>query len=570
MSTDQNTPTPPSRPLFIGYDGHEPSISWFERIDRWLFAPGADPRRSYVLTRTIFLRSLGLVYLAAFVSLWVQVDGLVGSRGVLPAQGYLAEFRVQGPDLSPAGRFVQMPTLCWISASDEFLRFLCAGGAALSCVVIGGLVPVPALFLLWLFYLSLVNVGQVFLGYQWDALLLEAGFLAIFFAPLQLRLGPPLIWRRGSRSTTKAEAAADPGPSRLFLYLLRWLMFRLMFLSGLVKLTSGDPTWRNLTAMRYHYWAQPLPTWTSWYAHLAPDWFQAVSTAGVFGAELCAPLLIFGPRRLRLLGCGAIVLFQLLIAATGNYGFFNLLTIVLCLTLVDDAIWMRLGIGRQRLIPPTADNLGAPGCPTEHAGPPDSPIPTTLKTRWRRWAAVPLVAVIFVLSFPPALDWVGLGDLVPRPLMRAYAAVRPFESINAYGLFANMTTERPELILEGSNDREHWQAYEFKWKPGDVSRRPRFCIPHMPRLDWQLWFAALELTGGQDAPWVLPFLARLHEGSPPVMRLLAKNPFPDRPPKYFRIAVYKYRFTTWAEQSRSGDWWHRDRVGESRVIEPSE
>ena len=562
-STDPNPPTPRSRPSFIAYEGRVP---WTHRIDNWLFGFSDDPRRSYVIARAIFLRALGGVYLIAFVSLWVQIDALVGSRGILPARAYLEAFRV--PGVLSIARFLQLPTLCWISQSDSFLHFLCGGGVALAGMLVLGLVPAPALFLLWLFYLSLVNVGQVFLGYQWDALLLEAGFLAIFFAPPRWRLGPPLVFRRGSHSIAEFHGTAAPAPSRPVLYLLRWLLFRLMFLSGLVKLTSGDPTWRNLTAMRYHYWTQPLPTWTSWYIHLAPDWFAAASTAGVFAAELLAPLLIFCPRRFRLIGCAAMVLFQLLIAATGNYGFFNLLAIVLCLTLVDDAVWMRLGIGGKKLlladknVCPTADKNV---CPTADKN--VCPTGTTRWTRYRAWATVPLAMVIFILTFPPGLQWIGMGDLVPRPLFRAYVAVAPFQSINGYGLFANMTTERPELIIEGSDDREHWQAYEFQWKPGDVTRRPRFCAPHMPRLDWQLWFAALELTGGQDVPWVRPFLERLHEGSPPVLKLLRKNPFPDRPPRYFRIVVYEYRFTTWSERSASGDWWQRTRVGQTEPIE---
>ena len=560
MSTDANRPTPLSTPSIANYEDPGPSVSSPQRLDWWLAASNDDPRRSYVLTRAIFLRSLGVVYLIAFVSLWVQIDGLVGSRGILPARAFLDAFANQGQSLSSMGRFFQLPTLCWINASDAFLSLLCGGGAALAGFVILGLVPAPALVLLWLFYLSLVNVGQVFLGYQWDALLLEAGFLAIFFAPLRWRLGPPLFFKPRSQSNAGLDRPNALAPSRPVLYLLRWLLFRLMLLSGLVKLTSGDPTWRNLTAMRYHYWTQPLPTWTSWYVHLAPNWFAAASTAGVFAAELLAPLLIFCPRRSRLIGCGAIVFFQLLIAVTGNYGFFNLLAIVLCVTLVDDAVWVRLGIGQKKSMPADKNVFATI----------DKNVAPTGTTRWMRfraWAIVPLAIVIFILTFPPGLQWIGMSDVVPRPLFRAYVAVAPFESINGYGLFANMTTERPELIVEGSNDREHWQAYEFQWKPGDLSRRPRFCAPHMPRLDWQMWFAALELTGGQDVPWVLPFLERLHEGSPPVLKLLRKNPFPGRPPRYFRIIVYQYRFTTCSQRSASGDWWRRTRVGQTKPIE---
>ena len=515
------------------------------RIERWLFGI-TELRDSYVLSRAIFLRALGLVYLAAFVSLWVQIDGLIGSRGILPANLHLAAIRAEHSELSVVWRFLADPTLCWISASDGFLHFLCAGGAAFAIAVVLGFAPAPALALLWLFYLSLVRVGQEFLGYQWDALLLEAGLISIFLAPLQLRLrpSPALTWQIfRSRAARDHDPIPLARPSGIVLLLLRWLLFRLMFLSGLVKLTSGDATWRGFTAMRYHYWTQPLPTWTSWYAHLAPNWFQAISTGGVFFVEVLIPLLMFAPRRLRLFACAAIVLFQLLIAGTGNYGFFNLLAIVMCIPLIDDAAWKRLGLISGRVVASTS------------------------RGRWPAAITAPVAAAIFALSFAPGLYWLGLGDLVPRPLLRGYVAVMQFESINGYGLFANMTTERPELVIEGSDDGISWRAYEFRWKPGDVRRRPRFCAPHMPRLDWQMWFAALDLVRGREDPWVWRFLERLSEGSPPVLNLLRDNPFPHRPPRDLRVVVYYYRFTTGAERARSGAWWERTQLGVWTTVE---
>ncbi|HEY8232159.1 MAG TPA: lipase maturation factor family protein, partial [Vicinamibacteria bacterium] len=253
--------------------------------------------------RWLFVRALALVYLCAFLSLAVQVDGLIGSRGILPAQELLGYVR----ERTGIERYWLLPTLFWLDASDGALLLACGGGAALSLALLAGLVPVPVLALLWALTLSLAGVGQVFLGYQWDALLLETGLLAVFFAPGGLRPG----------------VAGEP--PRLPLWLLRWLLFRLMFGSGLVKLASGDPTWRSFSALDYHYWTQPLPTWLGWYAHQLPSWFQHASVAAMFGIELLAPWLVFAGRRARLVAFFPLAGLQLLIAATGNYAFFNLL-----------------------------------------------------------------------------------------------------------------------------------------------------------------------------------------------------------------------------------------------------
>src|SRR5262249_2834865 len=212
----------------------------------------------------------------------------------------------------------------WISASDGFLHGLCAAGVAFSVLLVGGVAQRWSLLALWALYLSLVSVGDVFLQYQWDNLLLETAFFSIFLAS-------PWLWpNRPVRSSPVA------------LWLLRWLLFRLMFLSGAVKLASGDAAWRNLSALRFHYWTQPLPTWTSYYANLLPDSVQVASAVAMFVIELVVPLLIFGPRLARLFGGGTIAFFQVVIAATGNYGFFNLLALLLCLLLVDDAAALKI------------------------------------------------------------------------------------------------------------------------------------------------------------------------------------------------------------------------------------
>ena len=265
------------------------------------------------------MRLLALCYLAAFLSLWVQVDGLIGPRGILPAERYLDWVRSQlGPE-----RLWWVPTLAWISAGPGMLHFLCAGGAAAALLVFLGLAPTLGLTVAWAFYLSLSSISQTFLSFQWDALLLEAGLLAIFLSPPAWRL-------RFSPSSP---------PSATTLLLLRWLLFRLMFSSGIVKLGSGDPAWRSLTALRYHYETQPLPTWVGWAFHQLPLSFQKVSCVFLFFVEIAVPFLVFLPRRARHVAFGFFIALQVLIALTGNYAFFNLLAVALCLLLLDDAVF---------------------------------------------------------------------------------------------------------------------------------------------------------------------------------------------------------------------------------------
>jgi hypothetical protein len=411
--------------------------------------------------------------------------------------------------------FRLFPTLCWFNPSDSFLHFLCAGGVALSLLLILGIAPVLCLLLLWAFYLSLCVGGQVFMNFQWDYLLLEAGFLSIFLAPVRLL------------PSRRYEDRLSPWAH----FLLRWLLFRLMFMSGVVKLTSGDESWWNLSALRYHYETQPLPTPLAWWANLLPAWFQACSMMVMFGVELGAPFLLFAPRRLRLIGVASLLMLQALIALTGNYCFFNLLTASLCLLAVDDAVWPRFG--RRLAVRPEIRDA-----------------------RWPSWFLIPLTVFVLVLSGP--LLWTaffpdaGLPSLLNVP----YSCIEPFRSLNGYGLFRVMTKIRPEIIVEGSQDSVTWQAYEFKYKIGDLKRAPPFVAPHQPRLDWQMWFAALDDVRGE--PWFVNFLARLLQGSSPVVALLKRNPFPDSPPRYIRATLFQYHFTNFVEKGQTGAWWKRD------------
>ena len=502
--------------LAVALDSAEIALAL--RLLRRLVSGPASAPPSYVLMRWLFLRLLGVTYLCAFASLWVQVRGLIGQRGILPAATFLESARTN----TGRERYWLMPTLAWLDARDPTLRALCGSGALLSVLLVAGIAPIPILTALWLLYLSLVTVCRVFLAYQWDALLLETGFLAIFLAPGRLWPG------------IRRESAPSPTVVRL----LQWLLFRLMFSSGVVKLTSGDPTWRSLTALAYHYETQPLPAPTAWYMHQLPLWFQKLSTAFALGIELVAPFGIFGPRRVRLAASGLLALLQVLIVLTGNYAFFNLLSLALCLSPLDDACLRSLApAGLRRRLP-------APG----HwpAGP-----------RWRGWLVAPLAVLIGGIGAVRLAAAFSRSLRLPRPVRRTLEWLEPFRVVNSYGLFAVMTTERPEIVVEGSNDGATWLEYGFRYKPGDLYRPPRWVAPHQPRLDWQMWFAALGSV--YSAPWFVSFIQRLLEGSPEVLDLLERNPFPDAPPRYIRALLYDYHFTD--ATSADGAWWRRELLG---------
>ncbi|HYV28145.1 MAG TPA: lipase maturation factor family protein, partial [Candidatus Eisenbacteria bacterium] len=297
------------------------------------------------------------------------------------------------------------------------------------------------------------------------------------------------------------------------------------------------------TALTFHYETQPLPTWIGWYAHQLPASIQKLSTFLMFGIELVIPFLIFAPRRIRFCAGFGFVALQLMILLTGNYCFFNLLTMVLCISLLDDATLARVFPKRWR-------------------NPEDVKKDKPEKKRWD-WplvVTIPLAGVVIVFTlmqfsimFRMPLPW-------PRPLIALYGWVSPFRSFSSYGLFAVMTTTRPEITLEGSNDGVSWREYEFKYKAGDVKRRPEFVEPHQPRLDWQMWFAAL--GDYRQNPWFLNFCVRLLQGSPDVLGLLGRNPFPDAPPRYVRALVYEYHFTDFETRRKTGAWWHRELKGD--------
>ena len=457
------------------------------------------------MTTWVFLRALGLVYVIAFGSLLVQVAGLVGDRGVLPASVFLdAVHRAYG-----ARAYWLVPTLAWFGHSTLALQGLCAGGVLAGCLIVSGWATRIALVAAWALYLSLLGVGQIFLSFQWDLLLLEAGVLALLAT----------LW------------------PQWVVWLFRWLLFRLLFLSGAVKVLSGDESWHDLTALTFHFQTQPLPNVVSWYVHQLPPRVLGAATAGTFLVELLVPLLYFAPRAWRLAGACATIAFQILIFVTGNYTFFNLLTVAIALWLLDDEVfrrWLPDWILRKALAKP----IPAPG-------------------RVRRAIVTGVSALLVVLSSTQVYE--VFRGTSGEPFATIADTLDPLHLTSRYGLFAIMTTTRPEIVFEGSDDGATWREYEFKYKPGDLHRPPPWVAPYQPRLDWQMWFAAL--SNAATDRWVLVFARRLLEGSPDVLGLLAHTPGDGKPPRYVRATLYDYRFTDWAARTTTGQWWSRQVLG---------
>jgi len=477
---------------------------------------GSAPRpATYHVASSWFARAIALIYFIAFVSFGTQVRGLIGSQGIQPVTEYFAEIVRQ----FGAGGFWQTPTLFWWIHSEFGLLSIVWGGAVVAAVAAIGRPHTSgqkaALVLLFAYYLSIVNAGQIFMGYQWDFLLLEAGFLAIFLKPVFVRT-----------------------------WLFRWLLFRLMFESGAVKLLSHDLSWRSLTALPVHYETQPLPTPIAWCMFHAPIWFHKTSVVGVFVIELALPFLMFGPRRLKQIAASGTIGLQVLILLTGNYTFFNFLTIALCLFLFDDSFFSSTAVSFS-----SAAALLARKSKEAASTPP--PVHTN------RYISAVLVVIVLTISLSGLARMFGLR--VPVLVSALSAPVAPFGIVNQYGLFANMTTSRPEISIEGSNDGADWQEYTFKYKPGPLNRAPGWVEPMQPRLDWQMWFAAL--GNYRENPWLLRFMTRLLQGSPPVLELLAGNPFGGKPPRYVRALVYDYQFTSFEERRRTGNWWKRELKG---------
>jgi predicted DCC family thiol-disulfide oxidoreductase YuxK len=470
--------------------------TFFYHLTRLTFGKRILPLK-FAQVEWLFLRLLAAIYLITFTSLAVQITGLIGARGILPVGGYLAAV---SRTLGMRG-YWSMPTIFWLAHGDRFLQAAAIAGAAVALLLLLGTLKGGwerlLLICLYILYLSFSTAGQDFLSFQWDSLLLETGFLAIFL-----------------------------GNSRFVILLFRWLLFRLMFLSGVVKLTSHDPVWRDFTAIAFHYMTQPLPTPLAWYMYQLPVGFQRFSTAATLFIELAIPFLFFAPRPWRFAGAALALFLQVLIFLTGNYTFFNLLTISLGVFLLDDRALQKLH----------------------------------LKARAARTSTIAVwaVAVVVLVLSVSEIDQ-GFFEASPDADSALVRIAGPFQIANTYGLFASMTTTRPEIAIQGSNDGVTWLDYEFPYKPGDLRQPPHWVAPYQPRLDWQMWFAAL--SDYRASPWFTNLMVRLLQGSPDVLALFKKNPFPNAPPKYIRAQLFQYSFTDFATRRATGDWWKREPQG---------
>ena len=491
--------------------------------------PTADMNKSiksssFIVTRWLFFRGLGLIHLAAFGSYALQIIGLNGAEGIESTQSML---RAAGDHFGSQAYYL-MPTVEWLNSSDTALLAIAWGGTFLSVLVTLGICTAPVLLILCILWLSLVTGGGEFTAFQSDGMLVEATVLSLFFAPWQW-FEPP--WN------VPARLLEQSAPSPISIFMLRLMLFRLMLAAGVVKIESGDKTWRNLTALNYHFETQPIPTPLAWYAHWMPEWTHKVSVIAMFLSESIAPFLIFAGRHLRIVAAILIAGLHFMIAVTGNYTFLNMLCIWLCVSLLED-----------RLV--------------SHIVP--SWIVTRIKSAQKEfvrplWTKVVAKAVAAVLIFLASCQFLSTaaGSVLPEMVDEILSAVAPFHLADRYGLFAVMTKTRPEIVFEGSRDGQNWRAYEFKYKPGDdLKRAPPWVEPHMPRLDWRLWFAAMQPV--EANPWVLSLVRHLLEGDSSMHGFFAVDPFEKVPPLFIRAFVYDYHFTTPEEKKADGAWWRRD------------
>jgi hypothetical protein len=507
-----------------------------KRIFNYLFA---SPERSHhLIARWLFLRSLGLIYFSAFISLLFQVRGLIGPRGILPAAEYLETVSSLG-----ALRVWYVPSLLWLSSSDRMLMALCWVGLIGAVILVFNIWPRAMLIVCFICFLSFVTAAQDFSGYQSDGMLLEAGFLSIFLAPSGVLPG----W-----------GAKDP-PVRAATLLLLWEWFRIYFQSGVVKLASGDPTWRNLTAMYEYYQNGPLPTWIGWYLQHLPHWFHVATAAMTLGMELGLIWIAFLSRRWKIVCFFIVTAWQIAVIATANYTFLNYLVLILAFFLLDDAFLQRFVPSRRRS---TLSNMAIPDRDAEFREQQLSENEEEASTKIRSFAPLRSAMTAIVLT------WIFYATFVlalrmfwhSAPLfVEPVIALEPFRIANEYGLFAVMTPHRYEIEFQGSNDGQHWVAYPFRYKPQRLNERPRIYAPYQPRFDWNLWFASL--GSWQDYQIVPRTEELLLVNDDAVLGLFADNPFRTTPPRFVRAVLWQYWFSTLEQKRTEGVWWQRQLVG---------
>ncbi|MFZ0632808.1 MAG: lipase maturation factor family protein [Acidobacteriaceae bacterium] len=513
---------------------------------RWLFAGESGPRNRFV-PRWFFLRALGVIYFSAFLALVFQIEGLNGPQGILPARNFLTAVARGAGSL----RFWYAPTLFWLSSGSHWMMAVTWIGLLASVAAFLNAWPRLSFFLCFICFLSFVSTAGDFSGYQSDGMLLGAGFLALFFAPRGLWPGLGL---------------KSPPPRAAF-FLLLWEWFRIYFESGIVKLLSGDPEWRHLTAMDEYYQNGPLPTWIGYYVQHLPHWFHVASAGATLVMEIGIVWMLFLPRRLRLICFFIVTPWEIGVILTANYAFLNYLVLVLGFLLLDDRSVRWLVPQRFR----TQLDQAAQGEPTPEPEPAlsitravEEPPRITRPIRGfsGHTAALRLAVTAVLLTW---IAYVTTAELIRMPwpeaplLTAPIEVLEPFRIANQYGLFAVMTRGRYEIEFQGSNDGKAWTPYPFRHKPQALNQAPGIYAPYQPRFDWNLWFASL--TDFQQAEIVPLSEERLLDGDAAVLSLFAGNPFPDAPPKYIRAVLWQYWFTTLAEKHATGNWWRRSLLG---------
>lgn len=494
---------------------------------------------THLWARWIVLRGLALIYFSAFYSLLFQIKGLIGPSGILPAHDYL-----QAVSAALHGsRFWFAPTMLWFGSSDRALMLICWVGIAASVLAVCNIWPRPMFAICFVCFLSFIAAAQDFASYQSDGMLLEAGFITLFFVPSG-------VWPGLGRAHA---------PSRASLFLLQWEWFRIYFESGVGKIASGDPSWRHLTAMDDYYQNGPLPTWIGWYVQQFPHWFHASTAFFTLAAELVLVWMLFLPRRFRIACFCILTPFQIAIILTANYTFLNYLVLLLGFLLLDDRFVEWVVPERIRR------TIERPSQLTQASTTPDSADRghdwRAAAHKWTATAGIALAAICLGLVFYSTtlqLAWMFIPNL-PLPT----APVRwlePSRIANRYGLFAVMTHARYEIEFQGSRDGKTWVAYPFRYKPQDPAKAPGIYAPYQPRFDWNLWFASLGTW--QEYRFVVWTEERLLQNDPDVIELFAGNPFDGSPPRQVRSVIYQYWFTNRKIKRQTGMWWRRELLGE--------
>ena len=513
-----------------------------------------------MVPRWIFLRALALIYFSAFYSLLFQIKGLIGPDGILPAQDYLANIAQQ----LGLERYWYAPSLYWFSSSSAMMMAVTWIGLIASVIAFLNLWPRLSFFVCFVCFLSFVGASSVFSSYQSDGMLLEAGFLALFFAPRGLWPG----W-----------GAHDP-PSRMSWFLLQWEWFRIYFESGMVKLASGDVEWRNFTAMDEYYQNGPLPTWIGWYVEHLPHWFHAATVGGTLALELVLVFMMFFPRKVRLILFCIVTPWEVGVILTANYAFLNYLVLSLGFLLLDDKFLLRFVPARfrprepERIAEPVPESQDEQ--PLSILGVGEASVTTAdieesdqgskrhsfldrlgFSVWVVRLAAAALMLTWIAYNTTAAMIGIPLRD-IPLPV-KPLIALEPLRIANQYGLFAVMTRGRYEIEFQGSNDGTNWTAYPFRNKPQALNEAPGIYAPYQPRFDWNLWFASL---GGWRDNEIVPLTEeRLLLGDGAVLALFRDNPYPQIPPRYVRAVIWQYWFTTMDEKRQTGNWWRREYLG---------